>query len=67
MGDNANAARGYVDEQLKRQAMDLGLSSWKDGEQDAVGAEVLESNQVEMEQIAAFAGLRSGGVGGCTS
>ena len=55
MGDDA---RVYVDEQLKRQALQLGLSSWKDDDEDAPDEEVLKTSEVELEQLRGFAGLR---------
>lgn len=60
MGD---AARGYAEEQLRRQALQLGLSDWKNDDDEAVGEEVIEANLAELEQIRTFAGLRGGVVG----
>lgn len=57
MGD---AARGYVEEQLQRQAIQLGLSNWKNDDEDAIGEEVIEANVEELKQIRTFAGLRGG-------
>ena len=57
----ADAAREDVEEQLRRQAAELGLQSWHGAADDAIGEDVIESNRVQMAQIAAFAGLRGSG------